>query len=73
VGELGAAMVTMEALGAAAAVAGEERRPRKWNGERRAVRAGAGEVQALSVPPWPHAARHQRRAASAGHHVAARL
>ena len=46
---------------------------RNGNGECGAVRTGAGEVKALSGPPWPHAARHRRRATSAGHHAAAQL
>ena len=55
-GKLVSVMATA-ALGAeAAAAVGKERRPRKWNGERGAVWAGAGEVKARAGLPWPHAA-----------------
>ena len=48
-------MATAALCAEAAAAAGEERRPRKWNGERGAVRVGAGEVKARAGLPWPHA------------------
>jgi len=52
-GELAPAMVTATLGAEAAAAAGEEGRPRKWNGERGAVRAGAGSEVVCVGPPCP--------------------
>ena len=58
-GKLALAMATA-ALGAeAAAAAGEEGRPRKWNGERGAMRAGAASEVVRVAPPWPRWAGHR--------------
>ena len=55
-GELASAMATAALCAEAAAAVGEERRPRKWNGERGAVRAGAGSEVAHVGLPWPRRA-----------------